>query len=81
MDIRTTLASYQKRQSTFFKIAKDLAKKYNIKILYPHKYMCGEEFCNIVKNGIPLYSDENHLSIYGAMQLKEMAREAITFSP
>lgn len=78
VDIRTTLAAYKKRQAKFFKIATDMSQKYAVTLLYPHKYMCGKTLCEITKNDVPLYFDSNHLSVFGAMQLKELAREALT---
>lgn len=76
-DIRPTMVAYQNRQSKFFDIAEGLRDKYGVKLLYPHEYMCDQKYCNVIKKGIPLYFDDDHLSIYGAMQLNEIATRAL----
>lgn len=51
-------------------LAQDLAlKKCGVKILDPTPYFCDNSKCYADKKGIPLYYDDDHLSVYGADQL------------
>jgi hypothetical protein len=40
-----------------------------VAIVYPHEVLCRSGVCAVSLNGIPLYRDEHHLSVFGAQQL------------
>jgi len=51
-------------------LAQDIAvEKCGVKILDPTPYFCDNSKCYADKKGIPLYYDDDHLSVYGADQL------------
>jgi hypothetical protein len=45
-------------------------------VLYPHRVLCANGSCDVALNGIPLYRDEHHLSVFGARQLTPLMRGA-----
>ena len=46
-----------------------LHEKDGVAIVYPHQILCRSGICAVSLNGIPLYRDEHHLSVFGARQL------------
>ena len=76
LDIRPTKNEYMKRQFAFFKIAKDIANKYDTHLIYPHKNLCNEQYCDVMRNNRPLYFDDDHLSVYGAMQIMPIVQQS-----
>jgi hypothetical protein len=46
------------------------------RVLYPHRILCAGGTCDVALNGIPLYRDEHHLSVFGARQLTPLMRGA-----
>lgn len=60
------------RQSFVNEIFESLVDE-SIHVIDPLPYLSSNpDVCNIEKNGKSLYRDENHLSIYGALQLKPL---------
>ena len=71
-DISVSLADYHQRNA-FIWAAQDAARdQCGVKILDPLPYLCPDGRCLGVKNGRPLYYDENHLSEYGNKLLVPM---------
>jgi hypothetical protein len=54
------------RNQKTFSIFKSIEDKYGIKIIEPWKILCMEGKCRVAVNGIPLYNDDDHLSIFGS---------------
>jgi len=44
-------------------------------IIYPHKYLCNESACDVIRNGRVLYTDDDHLSTAGARPIVRILRE------
>lgn len=40
-----------------------------ITVVWPHTILCDEQWCRTVDDGKLLYFDDNHLSLYGALQI------------
>ena len=55
------------------KLTKELVNR--LHILDPAKNFCDEELCYIIRNGNILYSDGNHLSVFGAGDLIRWLKE------
>lgn len=71
-EISVSLADYHQRNA-FIWAAQDAARdQCGVKILDPLPYLCPDGRCLGVKNGRPLYYDENHLSEYGNKLLVPM---------
>lgn len=63
--IGVSVSAYEKRNAAIW-VAQDIARdKCGAKILDPLPYLCHQGFCDGVKNGRPLYFDNNHLSEFG----------------
>lgn len=55
--------------------AQDIAhQRCGVHILNPLPYFCEDNTCQSSKNGIPIYYDDDHLSLYGAKQLVPLFR-------
>jgi len=64
--IAPSLVEYQARNQKTFAILKTFEEKYAIQIIEPWKSLCQEDICRVAINGIPLYSDDDHLSVFGS---------------
>ncbi len=64
---RSVLEKQQPVNAIFDAIA---AENQNVAVFSPIGGLCDENFCYGVRNGKPLYSDDNHLSQLGAMLLR-----------
>jgi hypothetical protein len=62
---KTSLKEFYIRQKSVLKALAKIEKIPNIKIFYPHKKMCNNNYCIISKDEIPLYKDDDHLSHKG----------------
>jgi len=47
----------------------ELERDYHVTVIHPSRYLCNDSTCAILKQGRPLYQDEDHLSRFGALQL------------
>jgi hypothetical protein len=50
--------------------------QYGAKILYPHEILCATGQCQLSMNDRPLYRDEHHLSVFGALKLAPLLSQA-----
>ena len=57
---------YSSRQSLAFEMQNTAVKECGAKILDPIPYLCDSNYCYGDSNGIPLYFDDDHLSLYGS---------------
>ena len=51
-----------------------LSKEYPVQIIDPAKILCEGPQCLIAVDGRSLYKDDHHLSVFGALQLKDLLR-------
>jgi len=49
-----------------------LAARPGVTVIHPSDVLCGDGRCKVAMNGIPLYRDEHHLSVYGARKLEPL---------
>jgi len=68
-DIAPTRDAVRRRQALAMKVLSDSAAKYDAALVDPTSQFCDAERCAVVKNGIVLYRDEDHLSQAGAKSL------------
>jgi peptidoglycan/LPS O-acetylase OafA/YrhL len=68
--LHSSLNEQRQKHASFFKVI-DSAKRggASFRFLDPIQWLCAEE-CMVMKDGIPLYRDEHHLSVAGAMALE-----------
>jgi SGNH domain (fused to AT3 domains) len=68
-DIRPTTNEFMERQKKVFAAFAGVEKRFPVKIVWPHRPLCDDERCAVQKEGLPLYSDDNHLTTFGEKQL------------
>lgn len=64
--IAPSLEEYIARNQRTMTILKSFQEKYGFQIIEPWKFLCQQDICRAVVNGIPLYRDDSHLSIFGS---------------
>jgi peptidoglycan/LPS O-acetylase OafA/YrhL len=69
LEVAPRVADFNQRQSRAFQVLRESAAKYSIPIVYPDKLLCNASDCLVEKDDRPFYSDDNHLSVHGAMYL------------
>jgi peptidoglycan/LPS O-acetylase OafA/YrhL len=72
---------FMKRQERAFQVLRDAADKYSDQIVYPHEALCTTSECSVMKEQYPLYSDDDHLSVHGAMYLTPMFATLLKAGP
>jgi hypothetical protein len=50
-------------------LLRDLAHRYPVGIVWPHERLCNDAGCEIARDGQVLYSDDDHLSVFGARSI------------
>ena len=75
LEIAPTLAEFRDRQGFTRALLDDLARRHPIGAIWPHQVLCDNDRCAIARDGHLLYSDDDHLSVFGAQSI------AAVFSP
>jgi len=73
----TDLAWYEERNKYIINHFNDSKYPVNVHLLNPKDVFCDDKNCFAVRDGVPLYFDDNHPSILGAEKLVEL----ITLNP
>ncbi|MBS0277020.1 MAG: acyltransferase [Proteobacteria bacterium] len=71
-----SLPRFLAHQKFVFAALKRMHEKYGAQILYPHEILCSGRKCDLSMNDRPLYRDEHHLSVFGAMKLAPLISQA-----
>jgi hypothetical protein len=69
LEIAPTLAEFGQRQAFVFDLLGDLPRRYPVGMIWPHERLCGDLGCEIARDGHVLYSDDDHLSVFGAQSI------------
>ena len=69
--------AYFERQKFVLATFAELKRQDGVTIVYPHEVLCRSGACEVSLNGIPLYRDEHHLSVYGARLLTPLFQSAM----
>jgi peptidoglycan/LPS O-acetylase OafA/YrhL len=72
MEVAPRRDQFMRRQERAFEALRSAAEDYSAQIVYPHEALCAAAECSVVKEEWPLYSDDDHLSVHGAMYLTPM---------
>ncbi|WP_228275909.1 acyltransferase family protein [Acinetobacter johnsonii] len=64
--IQITKDEFLNRQKLAYEMQDEAKRKCGVKILDPIPYLCDENYCYGDSKGIPLYFDDDHLSIFGS---------------
>lgn len=70
--IDVPLNDYTERNAEFVAALHEIAATYSVSILYPHQLLCDSTACRVAQDGKPLYHDDDHLSMDGALFLERM---------
>jgi len=70
LEVAPQYAEFARRQARAFQVLRDAAAQYSVQIVYPHEVLCNASTCLVAKDERPFYSDDNHLSVHGAMYLE-----------
>jgi peptidoglycan/LPS O-acetylase OafA/YrhL len=69
--------AYLQRQKFVLSTFDQLRRSDGVTMVYPHEVLCRSGACAVSLNGIPLYRDEHHLSVYGARLLAPLFQDAM----
>ena len=76
-DLKITWEEYKSRNQYSWK-AQDIASdKFNLKIIDLSKLFCDKKYCYFTKNGIPLFSDDDHMSWNASLMLTPIFKKEI----
>jgi len=70
-------ARFFAREKEVLPLFRHIAAEKGVHAVFPHEYLCASGRCAVRKNGIPLYSDEHHLSKYGAKKIEPLLDRTI----
>ena len=71
-EIAPTFDEFLERQEFVLRTLDDSAEKYDATVIYPHEALCDRVSCPVVRQGRSLYSDEHHLSRWGAVGIYQI---------
>ncbi len=80
-DIRLEFSDHLQRQIHVFSEFDKMQKRYGARIIYPHQMLCANGYCEIMRDGVALYSDSNHLTEFGAKLLSPLFEEFSLAAP
>lgn len=69
-------ARFDARQTNVF-LALEAVRGQGAKVLYPHEILCDAARCRASEDGLPLYFDDDHLSLRGANRLRALLGQAL----
>jgi len=72
--VNVSFQAYMQRQSFVLATFASMHKLYGVTVIYPHAVLCARGSCALSVDGIPLYRDEHHLSVFGALRLAPLMR-------
>lgn len=75
-DVRIKKIDYVVRHAFIWELQDEAAQRCGARILDPLPYLCDDEFCYGSREGVPLYSDSDHLNEHGNKLLLPMFKEA-----
>ncbi len=76
VDLRPARASFEERNHIPLSAMADLSQRSLATIIYPHAGLCDDTACEVERAGRALYSDDNHLSLYGAASIEAILAQA-----
>ena len=71
-NVEPGVAGYLQRQRFVLDELARMHKLYGVTVIYPHEILCAGGACQVALNGVPLYRDEHHLSVYGARLIEPL---------
>lgn len=62
MELRPLVNDYVARQAYVSEVIDSLIEKYSVILIRPQAVMCGNNYCSVFNEGIPIYRDTNHIT-------------------
>jgi hypothetical protein len=62
----TSRAVFDQRQASVLSALARLGAMPGVQVVYPHDVLCNEEECRVSDGPVPLYDDDDHLSVAGS---------------
>lgn len=75
--IAPTRAEYLARNDAANGVIAQLRGDHELVLVDPASLLCEEERCNVVEDGMPLYRDDNHLSLRGCVRVASLFDEVL----
>ncbi len=73
-EIAPTRREFLAREAFVDSIFEKLAADSHVTLVWPDRVLCPDSYCAILQEGLPLYRDSNHLSVFGAERLAPLYR-------
>jgi peptidoglycan/LPS O-acetylase OafA/YrhL len=71
-EIQPSLKEFDDRQAFVLKLFATMNKKFKVRVVWPHQYLCNSSFCQVQKDGRPLYIDDQHLTRSATISMSEI---------
>jgi hypothetical protein len=76
---REAAATYDRHQSFILSLLQKVATRPGVRVVYPHRSFCDGHTCVAAMNGVPLYTDLNHLNANGIAVMADVLADAFEF--
>ncbi len=80
-DHAVSVDEFKRRQVTVLAKIRELEPLPRVQVLFPHQTLCDTQRCRTVKDGLPLYVDDDHLSLLGVREISGMLQTALSTNP
>lgn len=78
LEVRLSRSEYDRRHAFTWQMQDEAAKQCGARILDPLPYLCDQEYCYGSQDGLPIYSDDDHLNERGNKKLVPLFRTVFT---
>ncbi|MDH5434144.1 MAG: acyltransferase [Gammaproteobacteria bacterium] len=76
--ISPTVNEYHQRIEKMNPIYDQIKSIMPITFVEPASYLCNEQYCQVVLDGMPLYRDDDHLSTFGSEHIADMFNDVLS---
>ena len=70
--IAPSRTEFWSRQRRTIELMARVAAVHGAQVVYPHELLCGQDSCDVIRDGQPLYTDEHHLGLHGLTYLRPL---------
>jgi|GEM_PF-3044847 len=69
IEFRPSVKEYTDRQAFVTEVFDKSKDRYNLTFIHPDEKMCGDEYCAVFDEDIPIYFDDDHITRTYALKL------------